>query len=142
MDLIKALKGDTTQKEFVFKDFKVTLRTLKRSEFDDVVRRTNSDSITTQIVSIKRPILGYSLEAINGLPILNLDDVRNRMSQDVHLTKNLVVEDMLGNLDTALVDVLYACYDSLASDDIKQREELKKDLANPHQGSSGDSSKK
>lgn len=142
MDLIKALKGETAQKEFVFKDFKVVLRTLKRNEFDEVVRRTNSDSLTTQIVSIKRPILGYSLESINGIPIISLDDVRNKMAGDVHLTKNIVVEEMLGNLDTSLIDVLYSCYDSLAADDAKQREELKKDSATPHQGSSGDSSKK
>lgn len=127
--LVKLFKAEPFKKEYELNGVKVTLRMLNRKEYDDIMSRASisADDLVSKEALIRRPILGYSLQEINGVNIKDIDEVKNILAKNPTLPLNLAVEQVLGDFDAFLIDGLYALYNTLLDDDEKNREELKKD---------------
>ena len=67
--LVSLFKAEPFKKEYEINGVKVTLRMLSRKEYDDVMSRANisADDIVSKEALIRRPVLGYSLQEINGV---------------------------------------------------------------------------
>lgn len=137
--LIDALKGKPVEKEVEFASMKMKIRTLKRKEMDDVLRRSISDNPIVQMELMKKAILGYSLISLNGVDMEMYPDVREKM-KDVNAKRNECVEDILSNVDVTTLNLIYDAYIELAEADRKNKESLKKASADQSVELSGTSS--
>ena len=141
--LIKTLRGETTQKEFSLgANLKVKLRTLTQEEMDNVVARTQAQSIVTQGELMKKPVLGYSLMSINNVPMEAFPEVKEAIKKDREKPTNYIVEEVLGKLDAQMCQELYELYLELADEVRKERENLKKSSASQQAEPVGSSSDK
>lgn len=127
--LISLFKAEPFKKEYDLNGVKVTLQMLSRKEYDDVMSRANisAEDIVSKEALIRRPILGYSLKAVNGVNVKDITEVKTLLEKSPNIPLNLAVEQVLGEFDAFYVDGLYALYNQLVDDDAKNREELKKD---------------
>ena len=127
--LLSLFKAEPFKKEYEINGVKVTLRMLSRKEYDDVMSRDkiSADDILSKELLIRRPILGYSLQEINGVNVRDIKEVKAVLEKTPSLPLNLAVEQVLGTFDAFLIDGLYDLYNTLMDDDEKNREELKKD---------------
>lgn len=127
--LVKLFKAEPFKKEYEINGVKVTLRMLSRKEYDDIMSRASisADDLVSKEALIRRPILGYALQAINGVNIQDIQEVKDVLAKTPNLPLNLAVEQVLGDFDAFLIDGLYNLYNTLLEDDEKNREELKKD---------------
>ena len=127
--LVSLFKAEPFKKEYEINGVKVTLRMLSRKEYDDVMSRANisADDIVSKEALIRRPVLGYSLQAINGVSVKDLKDVKSVLEKNQNIPINIVVEQVLGDFDAFFIDSLYGLYNTLVEDDEKNRAELKKD---------------
>ena len=127
--LVSLFKAEPFKKEYEINGVKVTLRMLSRKEYDDVMSRAkiSADDILSKELLIRRPILGYSLQEINGVNVRDIKEVKDVLEKTPSLPLNLAVEQVLGTFDAFLIDGLYDLYNTLMDDDEKNREELKKD---------------
>lgn len=127
--LLSLFKAEPFKKEYEINGVKVTLRMLSRKEYDDVMSRAkiSADDILSKELLIRRPILGYSLQEINGVNVRDIKEVKAVLEKTPSLPLNLAVEQVLGTFDAFLIDGLYDLYNTLMDDDEKNREELKKD---------------
>lgn len=127
--LVKLFKAEPFKKEYEINGVKVTLRMLSRKEYDDIMSRASisADDLVSKEALIRRPILGYALQAINGVNIQDIQEVKDVLTKTPNLPLNLAVEQVLGDFDAFLIDGLYNLYNTLLEDDEKNREELKKD---------------
>lgn len=127
--LLSLFKAEPFKKEYEINGVKVTLRMLSRKEYDDVMSRAkiSADDILSKELLIRRPILGYSLQEINGVNVRDIKEVKDVLEKTPSLPLNLAVEQVLGTFDAFLIDGLYDLYNTLMDDDEKNREELKKD---------------
>ena len=127
--LISLFKAEPFQKEYDLNGVKVTLQMLNRKEYDDVMSRANisAEDIVSKEALIRRPVLGYSLKAVNGVNVKDIIEVKKLLDKSPNLPLNLAVEQVLGEFDAFYVDGLYSLYNQLIEDDAKNREELKKD---------------
>ena len=127
--LISLFKAEPFQKEYDLNGVKVTLQMLNRKEYDDVMSRANisAEDIVSKEALIRRPVLGYSLKAVNGVNVKDIIEVKKLLDKSPNLPLNIAVEQVLGEFDAFYVDGLYSLYNQLIEDDAKNREELKKD---------------
>lgn len=127
--LLSLFKAEPFKKEYEINGVKVTLRMLSRKEYDDVMSRANisADDIVSKEALIRRPVLGYALQEINGVNVKDLKEVKSVLEKNQNLPINIVVEQVLGDFDAFLIDSLYGLYNTLVEDDEKNRAELKKD---------------
>ena len=127
--LVSLFKAEPFKKEYEINGVKVTLRMLSRKEYDDVMSRANisADDIVSKEALIRRPVLGYSLQAINGVSVKDLKEVKSVLEKNQNIPINIVVEQVLGDFDAFFIDSLYGLYNTLVEDDEKNRAELKKD---------------
>ena len=127
--LLSLFKAEPFKKEYEINGVKVTLRMLSRKEYDDVMSRAkiSADDILSKELLIRRPILGYSLQEINGVNVRDIKEVKAVLEKAPSLPLNLAVEQVLGTFDAFLIDGLYDLYNTLMDDDEKNRAELKKD---------------
>lgn len=127
--LVSLFKAEPFKKEYEINGVKVTLRMLSRKEYDDVMSRANisADDIVSKEALIRRPVLGYSLQEINGVSVKDLKDVKSVLEKNQNIPINIVVEQVLGDFDAFFIDSLYGLYNTLVEDDEKNRAELKKD---------------
>ena len=127
--LLSLFKAEPFKKEYEINGVKVTLRMLSRKEYDDVMSRANisADDIVSKEALIRRPVLGYSLQAINGVSVKDLKEVKSVLEKNQNIPINIVVEQVLGDFDAFFIDSLYGLYNTLVEDDEKNRAELKKD---------------
>lgn len=128
--LIDLLKAKPYQHTYEIKGVKFTLRMLTRKEYDDVMSRASisTEDIVSKEALLRRPVLGYALQEINGANVKDIVEVKKLIDESNGLMPvNIAVERVLGDLDAFYVDALYALYDKLVEDNDKSREELKKD---------------
>ncbi len=127
--LVSLFKAEPFKKEYEINGVKVTLRMLSRKEYDDVMSRANisADDIVSKEALIRRPVLGYSLQEINGVSVKDLKEVKSVLEKNQNIPINIVVEQVLGDFDAFFIDSLYGLYNTLVEDDEKNRAELKKD---------------
>lgn len=128
--LINLFKAEPFKKTFDFGGVKITLKMLSRREYDDVMGRANisTDDIVSKEVLIRRPILGYALDSINGVNVKDLQEIKSAIEKsNGAIPVNIAVEQVLGSFDAFFVDSLYGLYNKLVEEDEKNREELKKD---------------
>ena len=127
--LVSLFKAEPFKKEYEINGVKVTLRMLSRKEYDDVMGRANisADDIVSKEALIRRPVLGYSLQEINGVSVKDLKEVKSVLEKNQNIPINIVVEQVLGDFDAFFIDSLYGLYNTLVEDDEKNRAELKKD---------------
>lgn len=127
--LISLFKAEPFKKEYDLNGVKVTLQMLNRKEYDDVMSRANisAEDIVSKEALIRRPVLGYSLKAVNGVNVKDIIEVKKLLDKSPNLPLNIAVEQVLGEFDAFYVDGLYSLYNQLIEDDAKNREELKKD---------------
>jgi hypothetical protein len=127
--LLSLFKAEPFKKEYEINGVKVTLRMLSRKEYDDIMSRASisADDLVSKEALLRRPILGYSLQDINGVSVKDIPEVKAVLDKNPNLPLNLAVEQVLGDFDAFLIDGLYALYNTLIEDDEKNREELKKD---------------
>jgi hypothetical protein len=127
--LLSLFKAEPFKKEYEINGVKVTLRMLSRKEYDDVMSRANisADDIVSKEALIRRPVLGYALQEINGVNVKDLKEVKSVLEKNQNIPINIVVEQVLGDFDAFFIDALYGLYNTLVEDDEKNRAELKKD---------------
>lgn len=127
--LVSLFKAEPFKKEYEINGVKVTLRMLSRKEYDDVMSRAkiSADDIVSKEALIRRPVLGYSLQEINGVSVKDLKEVKSVLEKNQNIPINIVVEQVLGDFDAFFIDSLYGLYNTLVEDDEKNRAELKKD---------------
>lgn len=127
--LLSLFKAEPFKKEYEINGVKVTLRMLSRKEYDDVMSRANisADDIVSKEALIRRPVLGYALQEINGVNVKDLKEVKSVLEKNQNIPINVVVEQVLGDFDAFFIDSLYGLYNTLIEDDEKNRAELKKD---------------
>ena len=140
--LIKALKGEPTYKDFQLKDMKVQLRSLIRTEMDDVLRRVQATNIMSQEELIKLPILAYSLISINGRDVMTFEETQELFKKNDKMPVNYIKEEVFGKLDVWSLNTLYELYIELAREVREKQEQLKNSLAPQSAEPSGTSSKK
>ncbi len=130
--LAEYFKSGVTTKDFevVFGTQKVhiKLRTITSKEYDKTISRFNigPDAVLSSFVLIQRPILGYALVEIDHNGIEQLPEVSEMLKLPNHPPLNLIVEDALGNLPPAVIDLFYAKYLELADEAAAERDEVKK----------------
>lgn len=127
--LLSLFKAEPFKKEYEINGVKVTLRMLSRKEYDDVMSRANisAEDIVSKEALIRRPVLGYALQEINGVNVKDLKEVKSVLEKNQNIPINVVVEQVLGDFDAFFIDSLYGLYNTLIEDDEKNRAELKKD---------------
>lgn len=127
--LISLFKAEPFRKEYEINGVRITLRMLSRKEYDDVMSRANisADDIVSKEALIRRPVLGYALQEINGVNIKDLKEVKDVLSKNPNIPVNLAVEQVLGDFDAFFIDTMYGLYNTLVEDDEKNKTELKKD---------------
>lgn len=127
--LLKLFKAEPFTKEYEINGVKVTLRMLSRKEYDDIMSRASisADDLVSKEALIRRPILGYALQEINGSNVKDIQEVKDVLAKNPNMPLNLAVEQVLGDFDAFLIDGLYALYNTLIEDDEKNKEALKKD---------------
>ena len=128
--LISLFKAEPFKKEYeINPKVKITLRMLSRKEYDDVMSRANisAEDIVSKEALLRRPVLGYALQEINGINIKDIPEVKSFLDKNPDLPVNLAVEQVLGDFDAFVIDAMYGFYNKLAEDDEKNRAELKKD---------------
>lgn len=127
--LISLFKAEPFRKEYEINGVRITLRMLSRKEYDDVMSRANisADDIVSKEALIRRPVLGYALQEINGVNIKDLKEVKDVLSKNPNIPVNLAVEQVLGDFDAFFIDTMYGLYNTLVEDDEKNKTALKKD---------------
>ena len=127
--LISLFKAEPFRKEYEINGVRITLRMLSRKEYDDVMSRANisADDIVSKEALIRRPVLGYALQEINGVNIKDLKEVKDVLSKNPNIPVNLAVEQVLGDFDAFFIDTMYGLYNTLVEDDEKNKIALKKD---------------
>lgn len=127
--LIALFKAEPFKKTYDIGGVKVTLRMLTREQYDDVMSRANisTEDLISKEALIRRPILGYSLQDINGVKLSDIKEVKDIIDETKGaLPVNLAVERALGKFDASFIDTLFGFYNTLVEDDTKNKEELKK----------------
>lgn len=128
--IISLFKAEPFKKEFTIGGVRFELRMLTRNEYDDVMSRTKmaSDDVLSREAILKRPVLGYSLQSINGVNIKDVKEIKEKIDKsNGFLPINLAVEDVLGGFDAFFIDTLYNFHLKLIEEDEKNKESLKKD---------------
>lgn len=124
MNLVDALLGKTEQKEFAFGQGKVTLRTLTQSEINEIMEKIPRMDLSL-IELQKVPILARSIVNVNGIDIHAFQEVQDAIKKDEKVKIVNVIEEILGKMDTTLINLLYSYYSELNEEITKQREKLK-----------------
>jgi len=125
MNLVDALLGSPEQKEFKFGNGKVILKTLTQDELNEVMEKLPRMDLS--IIELQKvPILARSIVSINGIDIHAFQEVQDAIKKDEKVRISNVIEEVLGKMDTTLINLLYGYYSELNEYVTKKREELKK----------------
>lgn len=125
LNLIDALMGKNFEKEFDLGTSKVVLRTLTQNEMNEVMMSVPRTDIT-MIEFEKIPTLAYSLVSINGIKIEAYPEIQEEIKKDSKVNVRGIIAAMLGKLDTAVINVLWAYYRQVEEESKKNIEQLKK----------------
>lgn len=124
LDLVKVLSGEPDQKTFQFGDKKIVFRTLKQSEMNDVMLRLPRTDLS-MIELEKVPVLARSIVSIDGVDIKAFDAVRDALKKNDRADIYIAIEEILGQMDTNIINILYGIYSDFRDESYKKREELK-----------------
>ena len=130
--LIDLFQAGTNYKEFKAGTLSFKLRTLTTDELLDVLRHADYQTSTpeTKFFFAKKMTIAYSLEAVNGVEIMAIPEIVKLKEElkDKDATKVDLLMKVLGAFDADIIEDMYNCYNQLADESNKKREELKKAL--------------
>jgi hypothetical protein len=118
------------RKEFKNSKLVFKLRTLTADEITDSYKRADLLAITqeTRMLIVRRYLIAYSLESINGIDVIAIPEVQKLMktADNKPVAKEDAVAQILGTFDDSVLESLYRCYSILVEETHNNREELKK----------------
>lgn len=124
MKLFDAIVGDANRKDFKIGNAVFVLKTLTQRELNEVMLRVTRADITMLELQ-KIPILARSIISINGVPIEATDEVRQELDKNPGIDPKIAIENVLGNLDSTMLSILYGKYEDLRDETYQKRLELK-----------------
>ena len=125
MNLIDVLLGKPEQREYVFGKEKIVFKTLTQNEVNEVMEKLPRMDLS--IVELQKiPLLARSIVSINGVDIHAFQEVQDAIKKDDKVKVVNVIEEILGKMDTTVINLLYSYYSELNETVSKERELLKK----------------
>ena len=125
MQLMDALLGKTIEKEFNLGGKSLILRTLTQTEMNEVMAKLPRMDLS-MLEFQKIPILSRSIVSIDKIDKAAFSDIQDAITDKVNKVSVIeAMENMLGKMDTTIINLLYSFYSLLVEEANKQRESLK-----------------